>query len=114
MALRKTRWLIAALLCLVVWPGTTQGQSSALMDAFNRTNEWYAQGHYEEALPFAKQALKLGEHEFGPDHPTTAALLGNLATLYFSLGHYADSEPLHKRALAIRKKALGHDHPDVA
>ena len=44
MALRKTRWLMAALQCLVVWPGATHEQSSALMEAYNRYSELYAQG----------------------------------------------------------------------
>ncbi len=97
MALRKTRWLLAALLCLVVWPGTTQGQSSELMDAYNQFNELYAQGRYEEAFPYTEQALKLGEQEFGLDHPTTASLLNNLAVLYEAQARYAEAEPLHKR-----------------
>ncbi len=86
MALRNTRWLIVALLCLALWPGTTHGQSSALLDAFNRYKELNALGRYEEALPFAEQALKLSEQEFGPDHPITADLLDNLAGLYHDQG----------------------------
>ena len=114
MALRKTRLLIVALLCLVAWPGTTHGQSSALRDAYNRTIELYTQGRYEEALPFAEQVLKLGEQEFGPDHPNTAAFLSILATLYHAQGRYAEVEPLYGRALMIREKAFGPDNPHVA
>ena len=73
-----------------------------------------AQGRYQEALPFAEEALRLGNQEFGPDHPTTAALLNNLAELYRAQGKYAEAEPLYQRALRIYEKALGPDHPDVA
>ncbi len=114
MALRMTRWLIAALLSLVIWPGATHGQSSALLDAHNRTKELYAQGRYQEALPFAKKALGLGEHEFGPDHTTTATLLNDLAALYQAQGRYTEAEPLYQRSLTIREGALGPEHPGVA
>ena len=114
MALRKSRLLMVVLLCLVLWPGTTLGQSSALMDAFNRYKELDAQGRYEEALPFAEQALKLGKEEFGPGHRHTASFLNNLAGLYRAQGKYAEAEPLYRRALAIKEKALGPEHPEVA
>ena len=50
----------------------------------------------------------------GPDHPTVATSLNDLATLYQAQGKYAEAEPLYKRALAIREKALGPEHPDFA
>ena len=100
MITHKTRWVLAALLCLALWPSATLGQSSALNNAYNRFTELYAQGRYEEAFPFAKQALKLGEQKFGPDHPNTATFLNNLAALYRAQGKYAKAEPLYKRSLA--------------
>ena len=54
------------------------------------------------------------EKALGPDHPSVASALNNLASLYKEEARYADAEPLYKRALAIREKALGPDHPDVA
>ncbi len=36
-----------------------------------------AQGRYQEALPFAEKALRLGKAEFGLDHPTTAMSTGS-------------------------------------
>ena len=50
----------------------------------------------------------------GPDHPSVATSLNNLALLYYTQGDYAKAEPLYKRALSIREKALGPDHPSVA
>ena len=84
------------------------------MDAYNQFSELHAQGLYQEALPFAEEALRLGEEEFGPDDPTTATLINDLAALYYSRGRYAEAEPLFQRSLAIREKALGPKHPDVA
>ena len=68
----------------------------------------------DKQVSFWRNALELGEREFGPDHPTTATLLNNLATLYYAQGRYEAVEPLLKRALAIHEKALGPDHLSVA
>ncbi len=99
---------------LWLWPAAAYGQSPALMEAYKRTGELYAQGRYQQALPYAEKALKLAEHELGSDHPTTATALNNLAVLYKAQGKYAEAEPLYKRALAIKEKALGPEHPHVA
>jgi Tetratricopeptide repeat len=50
----------------------------------------------------------------GPDHPSLALGLNNLAKLYRVTGRYAEAEPLCQRPLAIDEKALGPDHPSVA
>ncbi len=110
----KKTWLLSVLVALVLWPAAAQGQSVEFRNAHNRVGELYAQGRYQEALPFAEEAVRLGEQEFGLDHPITATQLNNLAELYNSQGRYAQAEPLHQRSLAIREKALGPEHPDVA
>ncbi len=99
---------------LLLTASGVHGQSPALMDAYERFQALSAQGRYEEAVPFAEQALRLGEREFGPDHATTASLLNNLGALYRAQGRYAEAEPLVERALAIFENALGPDHPNVA
>ena len=59
---------IAILVVLFLWPAAVFGQSPELMDAYNRANELSAEGRYQEAIPFAKEALRLTEREFGPAH----------------------------------------------
>jgi tetratricopeptide (TPR) repeat protein len=88
--------------------------SNALMNATNRARELYAQGRYEQAIPFAEKALTFSENEFGPRHSEVVLDLNSLALLYWQLGRYREAEPLYRRALAIREKALGSEHPDVA
>ena len=105
---------IAILVVLFLWPAAVFGQSPELMDAYNRANELSDEGRYQEAIPFAKEVLRLSEREFGPDDPTTGIMLNNLATLYQNQGRYAEAEPLFKRSLEIREKTLGPEHPDVA
>jgi len=74
----------------------------------------YKQGQYSEATKVTKEALKVAEETFGPDHPDVAQSLNNLVELYRAQGKYAQAEPLYKRALTIWGKSLGPDHPDVA
>ena len=109
-----TGWVLAGLLCLALWPAVAHAQSTQFMEAYERYSDLYVEGRYEEALPFAEEALRLGEREFGPDHEKTAALLGSLAEVNRALGRYADAVAYAERALAIREKALGADHPDLA
>ena len=107
-------WMLSVVVALVLWPAVALGQSPELMAAHKRHADLYAQGHYQEALPFAEQALSLGEHEFGSEHPNTATLLNELALIYRALGRYTAAEPLNKRALAIYEKTLGPKHRHVA
>ncbi|NDY74971.1 tetratricopeptide repeat protein, partial [Desulfobacter hydrogenophilus] len=73
-----------------------------------------SQGKYEEAEPLYQRALKIRETVLGPDHPSVATTLNNLAGLYESQGKYEEAEPLYQRALKIRETVLGPDHPSVA
>ncbi len=107
-------FIVSVLAVLWLWPAAAYGQSPALMDVYKRFTELYTQGRYQQALPFAEKVLKLAEHEFGSDHPTTAKAFNNLAALYNAQGKYVDAEPLYKRALAIWEKALGPEHLNVA
>src|SRR5690606_26771737 len=50
----------------------------------------------------------------GPDHPTMATALGNLARVHYAEEDYAGAQALHERALAISEAALSPNHPDVA
>ncbi len=73
-----------------------------------------SQGDYERALALQQSALQIAEATLGPGHPSTAILLGNLASTYSALGRPEDALPLDERALAIAKEALGPHHPATA
>ncbi len=82
MHVRRTILCIAA---TFLWaahdPDMASGQSSELIEAFNSFQTLFQQGRYAEAEPYAKEALRLGTEEFGPNDPYTAGLLNNLAVL---------------------------------
>ena len=95
-------------------PDVASGQSSELRPAHNNFITLYQQGRYAEAEPYAREAVRLRTQEFGPNDPTTAASINNLAVIYQAQGRYAEAEPLYQRSLAIKEKILGSEHPDVA
>ena len=108
------RWLAIVVAALWLGPASLNAQSDALMEAYRDGQAHYDAGRYEQAIPFWRTVLELGEREFGPDHPNMATLFNNLAGLYRALGSYEEEASFLKRALAVREKALGPDHPDVA
>ena len=68
---------IAILVALFLWPAAVFGQSLKFIDAFNRGDKLYVEGRYQEAIPFAKEALRLSERECGPDHRNTGISLND-------------------------------------
>ena len=66
MITHKTTWLLAGLLWLALWPGAARGQSPELQEAYDSFEALYAKDYYEEALPFAKKALRLGRSMWRP------------------------------------------------
>ncbi len=46
----------------------------------------YRQGRYDQAVVVAKKALQVAEQAVGPNHPSVATDLNNLAELYYTQG----------------------------
>jgi tetratricopeptide (TPR) repeat protein len=67
-----------------------------------------------QARSLAERALAIDEAALGPDHPTVATRLNNLALILKGLGDPAQARPLAERARAVIEAALGPDHPTVA
>jgi tetratricopeptide (TPR) repeat protein len=78
-----------------------------------QATELNKQGRSAEALPLAKQVLAIFEKALGPDHPSVAVALGNLAQIYVQQKQYDLAEPLYKRCAAILEKARDSGHPDL-
>ena len=73
-----------------------------------------SQGQHQQALALGESALAIYEASLGPDHPSTAISLDNLAGTYSDLGQADKALPLQQRALKIIEDALGPDHPSTA
>ena len=89
-------------------------QADELQDAYDQYEALYEQGKYQEALPFAEEAVRLTEVEFGNENELTGQRLNEIGYLLYCLGDYKKSEESLKRSLEVCEKALGPDHPDVA
>jgi hypothetical protein len=50
-----------------------------------------------EAEPVYRRALAISERSYGPDHPTVAAALNNLAELLRATDRSVEAEPLFRR-----------------
>jgi CHAT domain-containing protein/Tfp pilus assembly protein PilF len=108
-------FLFVALIFSVAQPALSQQSALEKAKALSQhVIELYRQGRYQEAIIPAQKALAILEKTLGPEHPSVAAGLHNLAELYCSSGDYSKAEPLYKRSLAVREKALGPEHHDVA
>jgi CHAT domain-containing protein/tetratricopeptide (TPR) repeat protein len=102
---------------IAVWPAAAQSREELLQEASGLNTQGdalYQQRRYADAEPLYKRALAIREKALGPENPSVALSLANLALVYENEGRYADAEPLFKQALAIEEKALGPEHPDVA
>jgi tetratricopeptide (TPR) repeat protein len=69
---------------------------------------------FRDAFPLLERAVAITEAAHGPDHPTVASRLNNLALVLGDLGQPETARPLLERALAIDEAAHGPDHPTVA
>ena len=103
--MRAFRFSLAVLWALVVamagLAAPAYAQSADELTALNaEVNRLYQAGKFGEGTTVAQQALALAERLNGPDHPTVAVTVNNLALLHVAQGRYADAEPLYKRALA--------------
>jgi len=76
------RWAMAVIAACMLSPATGWAQSDALLDDYNQYATFYAQGKYQEALPFALRLVELHKSEFGTDHPTAAVLYTNVADIH--------------------------------
>jgi hypothetical protein len=71
-------------------------------------------GRFTESQLLLERALTITEAVHGPDHPTVATSLGNLALVLRDLGQDEQARPLLERALTIGEAVHGPDHPTVA
>jgi hypothetical protein len=60
------------------------------------------QGQYAQAEPLCKRSPAIWEKTLGPDHPSVATSLENMAQLYRKSGQEKTAEALENRAAAFR------------
>jgi hypothetical protein len=71
------------------------------------------QGELDAARALYQRALFIKEAALGPNHPSVAATLNNLAGLLHQQGVHVQAKDLIKRSIAIRQAVLPEEHPDT-
>ena len=61
---------------------------------------------------YYQRSFQINEKVLGPEHPSVAYSLNNLAFIYESIGEYDRSLNLFKRAFEILESKLGQNHPN--
>lgn len=97
---------------------TAQSQSQTLaLEEAERINrrfvELYKQGKYDEALPLARQVLKLREQSLPAADPLLIPALNNLAFALIAKEKYGDAIPHLERSLGLVEKRVGRDSPQL-
>lgn len=77
-------------------------------------SQLYSEGKFRDALPVAKEMLRILEKRFGSNDARVATALSNISMLHRILGNLDEAEPPLGRAVQIRETVLGKNHPDVA
>jgi tetratricopeptide (TPR) repeat protein len=71
-------------------------------------------GDFGEAERLHLQGVAIAERDLGPNDPSVATHLNNLALVYLDQYMYSKAEPLLVRALEINEKALGSNDPELS
>lgn len=90
-------------------------QDPALIaDLSNLAGTLLAQDNYDQAEPFVRRAITIGEQSKKAEPLKMAELYSILSNIYFKQDKLADAETLIRRSFEIRKATLKQEHPDLA
>ena len=73
----------------------------------------FVRGDYDDAERLAREALRRGEEEMGPDDPHVGSIHNLLAAVASRQGRHAEARQSFERALAIWEESVGPRHPWV-
>lgn len=71
-------------------------------------------GQLDKARPLYQQTAEFRERVFGPNHPSLATALVNLAVICSQQGCHGDAQPLYEQALRIYEDCFGPSHPRLS
>jgi tetratricopeptide (TPR) repeat protein len=101
--MRRTTAVLLSLLLAV--PAMAAAQGADDEDGFAKAMELFRAGRFEASVPYFQRELDEAEARLGPDDPTVAVELNNLAEAYRSLGRLDEAEALYRRAVELDEKA---------
>jgi len=103
--LPKGVYLSAVLAAVSLLATPLLGQEARWKELDAQVEQLQKKGEMGESVPLAKEALRVAEGTFGPEHANTSAALQKLGMADMAMGQYPEAEELLKRALTIREKA---------
>lgn len=74
---------------------------------------FYNKGQYNKSTFNLKKELEIREKVLGEEHPDTANVYHNLATLYNSMGDYEGAYEFMSKAVKIKKKVFPENNSDL-
>src|SRR6185369_2726387 len=77
-------------------------------------NSFVELADWNEAEQMIRRSLDINEKRYGPEHPSVATDLNNLARLFFATDRLTNAELLMRRSLAIDENSFGAEDPTVA
>ncbi len=97
-----------SILFIVLVPALAYGQS------WKETNEAAAQayhaGHYDQALQFTREAIRIAKEEFGTSHVNYFTSVGDLATVLKKKGQYTEAQKMELENMKDIERALGTEN----
>ena len=79
-------------------------QEATWEDLYQQASILSQEGTYSEAAKVTKEALKIAENKFGPEHPNVRTILFLLAEIYKAQGKHDEAANLRKQASGITVK----------
>jgi tetratricopeptide (TPR) repeat protein len=70
-------------------------------------------GNWKEAERLWVEVQQRRKRVLGEEHPSTLAIMSNLASTYWNQGRWKEAEGLQVQVLQTRKRVLGEEHPDT-
>jgi tetratricopeptide (TPR) repeat protein len=101
--MRRTTAVLLPFLALAA--SATAAAQEPADDGFAKAMELFRAGRFEASLPYFQRELDEAEAKFGPDDPSVAVELNNLAEAQRLLDRFDEAEALYRRAVALDEKA---------
>jgi tetratricopeptide (TPR) repeat protein len=80
----------------------------------NLGSVYFETGQYRKAENLRRKVIDLRISRLGPDHPSVARVIQNLATQNYAQGRLSEASELYERAFGIWRAAGSEDSPDAA
>ena len=96
---------------LEIWRQTAPGDDVHAIMILNTLSLVHGRlRRYDEAVREQQEGLALIDRVYGPGHPVSAKLTGNLAALLLAAGRHSEAEEASRKAVEIAAASLGREH----